>query len=137
MSRAVVILYGSTERKRVAHWAMTAPTCSRVELKQPQRTLPQNDRMWAMLTDVARQLDWHGMRYSPDDWKDFFMHALRQARWMPAEDGGMIPIGMRTSDLGVGEMGELMDLMEAFGARHGVTFSGVEPDTLTRQRESA
>jgi hypothetical protein len=123
MSRAFLILANDKVRDRAMHWVKIAPQGTRVEFKEAKRSISQNDRMWAMLTDVATQLDWHGQHYSPDDWKDFFMHSLRQARWMPAEDGGMIPIGMRTSDLSKGEMGDLMELMAVFGANHGVTFS--------------
>jgi hypothetical protein len=123
MTRALLILANDDVREKAARWIKAAPINTRVEFKQSQRSTEQNARMWAMLTDVATQLDWHGQHYSPDDWKDFFMHSLRQARWMPAEDGGMIPIGMRTSDLSKGEMGDLMELMAVFGANHGVTFS--------------
>ncbi len=122
MSRATIILNGSVERQRACTWVMKAPAGTRFELKESKRTIPQNDRMWAMLTEVARTVDWHGQRYSADDWKDYFMHALKRMRWMPDEDGGMVPIGMRSSDLGVSEMGDLMELIVEFGARHGVRF---------------
>jgi hypothetical protein len=49
-----------------------------VEFKAPKRSLPQNDRMWAMLTDVATQLPWHGIKLSPDDWKLIFLDALKR-----------------------------------------------------------
>lgn len=122
VSRALLIIANDEVREKAARWVKAAPVGTRVEFKQSQRSTEQNARMWAMLTEVAMQLDWHGQHYSADDWKDFFMHSLRQARWMPAEDGGMIPIGMRTSDLSKAEMGDLIALMEAFGANHGVTF---------------
>lgn len=128
MSRALVILRSSAERSKAASWCHKLPSGTRVEFKETKRTIPQNDRMWAMLTDVSTQLTWHGQRYTPDDWKDYFMHALRKARWMPDEDGGMVPIGMRTSDLSVSEMGDLMEVMAAFGARHGVIWSEPKQD---------
>ena len=126
MSRALLILANDEIRAKAARWVKAAPVGTRVEFKQAKRSTEQNARMWAMLTDVAVQLAWHGQHYSADDWKDFFMHAMKQARWMPSEDGGMIPIGMRTSDLSKAEMGELMELMAAFGANHGVTFQDAE-----------
>lgn len=43
---------------------MTAPVNTRVEFKEAKRTTDQNARMWAMLTDVAQQLPWHGQRLS-------------------------------------------------------------------------
>lgn len=124
MSRAMVILNSAVERSRVAKWAITAPPGTRVEFKQAKRSTEQNARMWAMLTDVSKQVKHHDRVYSPEDWKCLFMHALGQeVRFLPALNGqGFVPIGYRSSDLSKAEMTELMDLMEAWGAEHGVTF---------------
>lgn len=123
MGRALLILRSGADRQKAVAWIGQAPDGTRVEFKWPVRSIPQNDRMWAMLTDVSVQLDWQGQHYQPADWKDYFMHALRRARWMPDEDGGMVPVGMRTSDLSKDEMSDLLELIAAFGARHGVQFS--------------
>lgn len=97
-----------------------APVGSRLEFKSPRRTLPQNDRLWAMLTEVARQVDWYGQKLSPDDWKDVFTASLRRAHVVPGIDGGFVPLGMRTSDMSKQEMGDLFALIEAFAAERGV-----------------
>ena len=125
MSRALVTIRNSADRSRVASWAATAPEGTRVEFKQTKRSIPQNDRMWAMLTDVARQLQWHGQNLSPDDWKLVFLDALkRETRTVPAIDGdGFVTLGRSSSDLSKDEMSELMELISAFGAKHGVEFS--------------
>jgi hypothetical protein len=99
-----------------------APIGSRVEFKSPRRTLPQNDRLWAMLTDVARQVDWYGQKLTPDDWKDVFTASLRRAHVVPGIDGGFVPLGMRTSDMSKEEMSALIELIYAFGAEQGVIF---------------
>jgi len=77
-----------------------------------------------MLTDVAQQLPWHGQRLSADDWKLIFLSGLNQEmRLVPNINGnGFVNLGRSSSDLSKAEMGELMDLIEAFGAQHGVTF---------------
>ena len=123
MGRAVIILAADRFRQKALAWIAKAPLGTRVTFQGPQRSLPQNDKMWAMLTEVSEQLDWHGQKYQPDDWKDYMMHGLRRGRWMPDEDGGMVPIGMRTSKLSKSEFAELITFIEAFGARHGVVFS--------------
>jgi hypothetical protein len=124
MSRALVILATRAERERAARWCMTAPVNTRVEFKEAKRTTDQNARMWAMLTDVAQQLPWHGQRLSADDWKLIFLSGLNQEmRLVPNINGnGFVNLGHSSSDLSKAEMGELMDLIEAFGAQHGVTF---------------
>lgn len=121
MSRALIVLAGERERARAINWIATAPVNTRVELKAARRSLDQNSAMWAALTEIASQLEWHGQKYTAEDWKDYMMHALKRARWMPSEDGGMVPVGMRTSDLSKEEMGDLLTLIHAFAATHGVT----------------
>lgn len=54
------------------------------------------------------------------------MHAYRGEKWMPFEDGGMVPIGRSTSDLGKDEFGDLMALVEAFCARQNIGLPWVE-----------
>lgn len=122
MSRALLTLRTIADRDRACRWVRQAPIGSRVEFKAPRRTLPQNDRMWAMLTDIARQVDWYGQKLTPDDWKDVFTASLRKAHVVPGLDGGFVPLGMRTSDMSKEEMGALMTLIEAFGAERGVAF---------------
>jgi hypothetical protein len=128
MSRATVILATAADRARVCGWVMQAPWNTRVEMKAPKRTIPQNDRMWAMLTDVARQVLWHGIRLTADDWKLIFLDALkREVRMVPNIDGnGFVNLGRSSSDLSKEEMSDLMELISAFGSREGVVFS--EPE---------
>jgi hypothetical protein len=120
MGRALVIIRGSSDREKAKRWIDRAPYETRIEFKSSKRTTPQNDRMWAMLTAISDQLVWHGAKYPPEDWKDYFMHSLSGARFMPHDEGGMIPIGRRTSRLTKDEHSDLTALIEAFAARQGV-----------------
>lgn len=123
MSRALITLHGAADRARAAAWVSDAPFGTRVEFKQTKRSIPQNDRMWAMLTDVARQLPWHGKRLTPDDWKIVFLDALQlETRMVPNLAGTGFVSLRRSSDLSKGEMSDLMELIAAFGAEHGVEF---------------
>jgi hypothetical protein len=124
MSRATLILRNEAERTRAHVWLDKSPLGTRIDFKAARRSLQQNSRMWAMLTDVARQLPWHGVKLSPADWKLIFLDALkREVRVVPNIDGtGFVNIGCSTSDLSKGEMSELQELIAAFGARHGVRF---------------
>lgn len=122
----LVSLYSSEDRARALQWVSAAPIGSRLEFKDPKRSLPQNDRMWLILAKISQKLNWHGQKYSEDEWKDYFMHAYRGEKWMPAEEGGMVPIGRSTSQLSKEEFGELMALMEAFCARQNINLPWVE-----------
>jgi hypothetical protein len=128
MSRATVVLFGSDSRDKVAAWAKQAPPGTRVDFKAPRRTLPQNALMWALLTDVASQVPWHGTKLTPEDWKTIFLDALkREARLVPNLDfTGVVSLGRSTSDLTKEEMGDLIELITMFGAKNGVRFGNAE-----------
>ena len=123
MSRATVILNSQHERQRVASWAQQASPGTIVEFRQSKRTLDQNARLWACLTEIARKVEWHGMKLPADDWKDIFTAALRKHRFVPGLDANtVVPLGMRTSDMTKQEFGDLLELINAFAAERGIEF---------------
>ena len=135
MSRALLILANDTIRERAIIWIKGAPAGTRIEFKEPKRTLPQNARMWAMLTDIACQKEHCGRRYSPDEWKVLFLHAIgRETRFIPALDGqGFIPLGQSSSDLSKAEMSEMLEFVACWGAENGIVWSDPTPDALEKE----
>ena len=128
MTRHVITLRNETDRSKVMAWLHRAPYGHRVEVKEPKRTDQQNDRMWAMLADIARQGTINGQRFTPDQWKVIFMKAIgKESGFLPTLDGtGFFPSGFRSSDLSVGEMSDLQTFMEAWAAEAGVVFRRAE-----------
>jgi hypothetical protein len=124
MSRYYFILHTKADRIRAVNTIAAAPDGARVEVKAARRSVEQNSRMWAMLTDIAMQLPWHGKKLRPDDYKILFMDALkRETHAIPNLDGtGFVDLGRSSSDLSKQEMSDMIELMSEFGARHGVTF---------------
>jgi hypothetical protein len=146
MSRAVITILDTADRERALRWIAHAPYGTRLEFKATKRTLDQNSRMWAMLTDVATQLAWYGRKMPTADWKLVFMDALkRELRIVPNIDGtGFVNLGQSSSDLSKGEMSDLIELIFKFGAEHGVVFhdptdapSLAPSHTRERERERA
>ena len=45
---------------------------------------------------------------------------------VPGLDGGFVVLGQATSKMTIAEMGELMELISAFGAQQGVRFTATE-----------
>ena len=133
MSRHQLVLRSSIERARAAHYVARAPFGTRIEFKAAKRTIPQNDLMWSHLSDIARDLPWHGVKLTADDWKLIFLDALkREIRVVPNLDGnGFVNLGRRSSDLSKDEMSQLIELIKEFGARHGVTFIDQRQDVET------
>ncbi len=124
MSRAQLTLCGKPDRERAVRWIEQAPAGTRITFKDAKRTIAQNDRMWAMLTDVAMQKEHAGRKYTPDQWKILFMHACgREVQFIPALDNStFIPWGQSSSDLSKAEMTELIEFIFAWGAEHDVVF---------------
>jgi hypothetical protein len=124
MSRHLITIRSTAERERAVRYVGAAPFGTRVEFKAAKRTLPQNDFMWSMLTDIARELPWHGIKLTPDEWKLLFLDALkRELRIVPNLDGnGFVNLGRSSSDLSKQEMADLIEIIREFGARHGVKF---------------
>ena len=122
MGRALLVLHNDAMRAKAIDWIRRAPRETRVTFQGPKRSLPQNDRMWAMLTDLSQQLLWHGQRLSTEDWKQVMLASLKQEmRIVPNIHGdGFVQLGRSSSDLSKDEMADLMTIIEAFAARYGV-----------------
>lgn len=121
--RQLFILAHDVARGRAVEAVRNAPAGYHVEIRPATRTLEQNARMWAMLGDVAKQVDWYGNRLTTEEWKDVFSAALKKQKVVPGIDGGFVVCGQRTSKMTKREIGDLMELMGAFGAEHGVQWS--------------
>jgi len=126
MSRHLVVINSTADRERAARYVALAPWGTRVELRalKSKRSLAQNSFLWSMLTDIARELPWHGVKLTPDDWKLIFLDSLkRELRMVPNLDGdGFVNLGRSSSDLSKAEMGDLIELVRSFGANHNVRF---------------
>lgn len=125
-------LFNRTQRQRAARFLENAPDDAVVAFSRPKRTGPQNAKLHAMITDVAGQVEWAGAKRDVESWKDIFTAALRSANngldVVPGINGGFVLLGMHTSAMTVGEVADLIELIAAFGAGHGVVFNdGQEP----------
>ncbi|CCM77091.1 recombination protein NinB [Rhizobium mesoamericanum] len=128
MGRALITINSDFDRLKATQWIQKAPWGTRIEFKASKRSLPQNDKMWAMLTEVAEQTTYHGIRLYPEDWKLLFLDALkREVRMVPNLDGnGFTSLGRSSSDLDKGEMIELIEIIYEWGTRNGVIFKDLE-----------
>lgn len=97
-----------------------------LEVRPEKRSDAQNRRLWAMLGEIARQVDWYGQKLTAEEWKHVFSASLSKQKVVPGLDGGFVVLGLSTSKMTKGEMSDMQTLMEAFGAEKGVTFSEVD-----------
>ncbi len=130
MSRMTATLYNAQQGHQQLQlvWAqakamLTAGHRMVLELRKETRSLKQNARLWAMLTEISQQVVWYGRKLSPDDWKHVLSASLKKQDVVPGIDGGFVVLGLSTSKMTIAEMCDLQELMAAFGAQQGVKFS--------------
>ena len=94
-----------------------------VRISEPTRSLEQNSLLWAALNDVAKQVVWHGRKLTAENWKDICTASLKKQEVVPGLENNFVILGNSTSRMTKSEMSELLELIFAFGAQHGVKFS--------------
>ena len=101
-----------------------APLGVVVNVREAKRSQEQNDKMWAMLSDVSRSKP-EGRHWNPETWKAAFMHALgHQIHFAEGLDNsGPFPLGFRSSRLTKAQMADLITCIQEYGDRHGVVWS--------------
>lgn len=98
-----------------------------------KRTVDQNRKMWPMLTDISRQVDWPHTdgqgnwrigKMQPMAWKSVltagFEHQTQMAQGI---DGGTVMVGASTSNYGVRRFAEFIEYIYAVGSDKGVVWS--------------
>ena len=118
-----VILTNDFSRQRFKRIVDQAPSGYVAEVREPKRTVDQNSRLWAMLTDVAISKPL-GRRHTPEEWKCIFMAACGwEVLFLEGLDGRPFPQGFRSSQLSKAQMTTLQDFIEAWGSENGVVWS--------------
>jgi hypothetical protein len=118
------LILDSRYRRDQAHKLVdAAPVNAVLTIAPPKRTIPQNSRFWAMLSDVSRAKP-EGRTHTPETWRDLFMHAMgHSVRFEMGLNGEPFPAGFRSSKLTKNQMGDLMEFIAAWASERGVNFS--------------
>lgn len=111
-------------RQRAIKAVQSAPADFVVTIEEPKRSNAQNDLMWDLLGDISRQVCWYGVWLTDEEWKDVLTAGLKKQKAVPGIDGGFVMVGSRTSKMSKAEFSDLVELIYAFGAQHGVKFQG-------------
>lgn len=119
--RQTFVLVSPRVRENAISAVRAAPDNYIIKVAPPTRSLDQNAKLWAMLSDVARSKP-EGRNWTPETWKAAFMHYLgHQVMFAEGLDGaGPFPVGFRSSHLTVRQMGDLITCIAAYGDQHGV-----------------
>ncbi|MCY1381804.1 NinB protein [compost metagenome] len=92
-------------------------------MREEVRSDAQNRRMWAMLRDISRQVEWYGQKLSDEDWKHIFSASVQKQRAVPGLDGGFVVLGVSTRRQSKKWFNDMFMVMEAFAAEHQVKFT--------------
>lgn len=117
-------LTGQAQREYAKRLVDAAPDYAIVTVKAGDRSLEQNSKLWAMLTDISRARP-EGRKWTPETWKCAFMHSLgHQVQFAEGLDNsGPFPLGFRSSRLTKPQMADLITVIHEYGDRHGVAWS--------------
>ena len=117
------ILTDDRARQRAKFLIDEAPRGSVSKVAAPNRTIDQNDLMWAVLSEISVAKP-DGRRHTPEMWKALFMHACgHEVQFLQGLDGNPFPVGFRSSRLSKAQMSELLEFIFAWCAQKGVTLS--------------
>ena len=114
-------------RRRAMACVAEAPDGYVVTVQEPTRSTDQNAAQWPILEAFAEQLQWpvNGamVSLSAEEWKDVLTAAFQgeTVRLAMGLNGGVVMLGLRTSQMGKRRFSEWLDFLHATAALRGVT----------------
>lgn len=124
--KKVFNLVHAEARRRALQYVAEAPEGYSVTVKAPARNLDQNSLLWVYLTAFSEQLLWpvNGamVKLSPEEWKDVLSAAFANEtqRIAMGLNGGMVILGLRTSQMSRRRFAEFVTFIQSVAADRGV-----------------
>lgn len=128
-------------RRNAAAFCMSAPEGWMVAFSEPVRRNAQNERLHAMVGEIAKVVPFMGQLVDLETWKrllvDAFVRVMReearaagkpdpfadQGRVVPSLDGtGVVQLGVQTRSFSVAMAAQFTEYLYSFGAPLGVEF---------------
>ena len=113
-------------RRRAMSCVADAPEGYVVTVQEPTRSTDQNAAQWPILEAFAEQLQWpvNGamVNLTAEEWKDVLTAAFQgeTVRLAMGLNGGVVMLGLRTSQMGKWRFSEWLDFLNATAALRGV-----------------
>ena len=125
MSRRFILINNHVRQNALAA-VRTAPDGFSVSISEPKRSLDQNAKFHAIVSDIARSpLKWAGKRRSSDEWKAILIsgHAVAtnsQGEVIPGIEGEFVAIRESSANMTVRRASSLIEYTLAFCAAHDI-----------------
>lgn len=118
---------GEIARKAICRHILAAPEGYQVEIKPAMRSLDQNAKLHAILSEVSKQAEYIGKKRSIEFWKGLFVSGWQIATGqkpdiVPGLEGEFINIRESTTTLTKSRMASLVDYITAWSIDNGVVF---------------
>jgi hypothetical protein len=130
-NKRIFCLVHAQARRLAAECVKQAPDGFIVTVQEPTRTLDQNAALHAAISDIAKQVIWHGEKMDTESWKRLLTASWARAvhepvKLVPALDGnGFDVLYRRTSKMSKAEVSSLLDYLHAWGTDQGVRWSDI------------
>jgi len=118
-----LVLISQAVRERAKRLIDIAPVGAVANIREATRSGEQNDKMWAMLSDISRAKP-EGRRHTAETWKAIFMNACGwEVQFIEGLDGRPFPEGFRSSRMTVRQMADLITFIQSYGDQHSVAWT--------------
>ena len=99
-----------------------------VKIQPMTRSLEQNSKLHALLSDISNQCEFNGQKRDIDTWKMIMVSAHKIATGGKAEmviglEGEVINLRESTAQMGVQRLASLIEYTTAWGVENGVKFN--------------
>lgn len=140
MTKRILKITGEAARKAACREILAAPEGYVVRITEPTRSLDQNAKLHAILSDIANQAQYHGKKRSVEFWKGLFVSGWQIATGerpeiVPGLEGEFINIRESTTTLTVGRMASLIEYITAWAAMNDIRLT--EPVAHVSERWAA
>ncbi len=141
-NKRIYRLVHDTARRLASAQCMNAPDGFIVEIKPPTRSLEQNEKLHAMIADIAAGCTFMGRKWDKEEWKrlliDAFVRVMReeakvsgspdpfvgQGEVVPALDGhGFVQLGVQSRSFKKAIASEFIEYLSAYGNDHAVRWT--------------
>lgn len=133
MKKIILKITGEAARKAACREVLAAPEGHIVRITPETRSLDQNAKLHAMLTDISRQAKYLGAKRDVEFWKGLFVSGWQIATGekpeiVPGLEGEFINIRESTTTICIRRMASLIEYVQAWAAMNGVVMSDSSPE---------
>ena len=129
--KVILKITGDAARAAACRKVMSAPVGYVVRITPQTRSLDQNARLHAILTDISRQANYLGAQRDLEFWKGLFVSGWAIATGQrpeidPGLEGEFIAIRESTASMSGKRLASVMEYVEAWAINEGVRFTAPE-----------